>query len=267
VVKSPISDRRRSERLAELLDEAAGRGRRHHRRTGHDPELAELVSLTAKVAKLPTLTEPDAEFRSGLRAMLLAKIEREGIGATADARAAELANRAAMTGKTQVVRQVAAGHGRTRAAVLVGVTAGALALSGVSVASTDSLPGDALYPVKRSSERAQLALASSDLSRGQLHLEFANSRLREAKLVPAFEAGNVLSAMNIEVEDGVHLIMGWAERNRDPAALGILDEFLAEMRGELRRLDSDRPAATIDSMAVLKQLGNQVEELRRSLTD
>ena len=61
--------------------------------------------------------------------------------------------------------------------------------------------------------------------------------------------------------------MGWAERNRDPAALVILDEFLAEMRGELRRLDSDRTAATIDSLAVLDQLGNQVEELRGSLAD
>ncbi len=266
-MKAPINDRRRSERLAELLDEAAGRGRRHHRRTDHDADLAGLVALTGEVAKLPTLTEPDAEFRSGLRAMLLAKIEREGIGVTADAKAAELANRAAMTGKTQVVRQVAAGHGRTRAAVLIGVTAGALALSGVSVASTDSLPGDTLYPVKRSSEKAQLALASSDLSRGQLHFEFANSRLREAEKVPAFEAGKALSAMSFEVQEGADLILDWAARNQDPAALTIVDDYLTGLRGKLRNLGSDRTAATIDSLTVLDQINGQVKEARRSLTD
>ena len=266
-MKSPIHDRRRSERLAELLDEAAGRGRRHHRRTAHDANLADLVALTGRVAKLPTLVEPDAEFRSGLRAMLLAKIERDGIGVTADAKAAELANRAAMTGKTQVVRQVSAGHGRTRAAVLIGVTAGALALSGVSVASTDSIPGDALYPVKRSSERAQLALASSDLSRGQLHFEFANSRLREAAQVPALEAEAALSAMDIEVAEGVQLIVEWAKRNQDPAALGIVDTYLAELRDELRNLRSDRTAATVESLTVLDRLGDQVADVRQSLAD
>jgi Domain of unknown function (DUF5667) len=263
-VKS-INDRRRSERLAELLDEAAGRSRRHHRRTQHDEELAVLVGLTTRVAELPSQVEPDAEFRSGLRAMLLAKIERDGIGVTADAKAAELANRAAMNGKTQIVRQVPAGHGRTRAAVLVGVAAGALALSGVSVASTDALPGDTLYAVKRSSERAQLALASSDLSRGQLHFEFASSRLREAKEVPATEARAALTDMTAEVREGVELILAWAKRNQDPAALDIVDRFLADLRKELRELGNDRTAATMDSMTRLDQFGDMVEDARGSL--
>ena len=40
--------------------------------------------------------------------------------------------------------------------------------------------GATSYNVKRSTERAQLALAGSDVSRGKLYLEFAGSRLDEA---------------------------------------------------------------------------------------
>ncbi len=138
----------------------------------------------------------------------MAKIERDGIGVTGRAKAAEPANRAALAGKTQVVRQVSAGHGRTRAAVLIGVTAGALALSGVSAASTDSLPGDALYQVKRSSERAQLALAGSDLSRGQLHLEFATAACARRSRCQPFEAAGGLADMDGEASEGVRLIVG-----------------------------------------------------------
>ena len=78
--------------------------------------------------------------------MLMAKIERDGIGVTAAQRADEAADRAALAGETQVVRSVPAGGGRTRAAVLAGFTAGALALSGVSAASTDALPGRRAVP-------------------------------------------------------------------------------------------------------------------------
>ena len=51
----------------------------------------------------------------------------------------------------------------------------------MSAASENAVPGDALYGVKRSTERAQLALASSDLTRGQLFLDFARNRLAEAR--------------------------------------------------------------------------------------
>ena len=48
-----------------------------------------------------------------------------------------------------------------------------MAVSGMSAASENAMPGDALYGVKRSTERAQLALASSEVNRGQLFLDFA----------------------------------------------------------------------------------------------
>ena len=64
------------------------------------------------------------------------------------------------------------------------------AVSGMSAASGDAIPGDALYGVKRSTEQAQLALAGSDVSRGQLHLEFARTRLAEAGALGSDPAGS-----------------------------------------------------------------------------
>ena len=267
-MSSPVFDRRRSERFAELLDAASGR-RRHHRRTDLDGELATLVRLAGRVGTVPG-PEPGAEFRTGLRSMLLSTIDREGIGVTAGEMAAQAAKRAALAGKTQKVRQVGvAGTGRTRAAVLIGVTAGALALSGVSAASTDSLPGDPLYQVKRSSERAQVALAGSDQSRGQLYLEFALSRLKEARRVDAVHLSDVLSDMNRETVNGVYLLTSAAVQRGDAGALKALDRFVSQQRLSLSELHTTRPTAAIEpmrvSLALLADVEKRASDLKNAL--
>ena len=178
-----VTERRRIERFAELLDEADG-GRRHHRRVDLDPDLAPLVDAARRLVGTLEHPEPTAEFRDRPAGRCSWRtIEREGIGVTAEPRRRSQAARAGGPGRARprwYDRCAAPGSGRTRVAVIAGVTVGALALSGVSAASTDSIPGDALYSVKRTSEQAQLVLAGSDASRGQLHLEFARSRLVEA---------------------------------------------------------------------------------------
>ena len=46
-------------------------------------------------------------------------------------------------------------------------------------ASQSSLPGDALYPVKKSIERTRLSLANNAQSRAQLQMAFAERRTQE----------------------------------------------------------------------------------------
>ena len=75
-------DRRRAERFAQLVDELTGR-RRRHRRSDFDRELTPLAALTTRIGEERLAPPPEPEFRVGLRAMLLATIDREGIGATA----------------------------------------------------------------------------------------------------------------------------------------------------------------------------------------
>jgi hypothetical protein len=262
-----MTERRRIERFAELLDEANG-GRRHHRRTDLDPELAPILELSQRVGTLPR-PEPSADFRDGLRTLLMKTIERDGIGVTAAIKAEQAAAQAALAAKTQPVRQVTRpGSGRTRAAVIIGVAMGALTLSGVSVASTDAIPGDTLYSVKRTSEQAQLVLAGSDANRGHLHLEFARSRLVEAGRVEPRAMGDVLAAMDAEVIAGANLLFSTAMQRSDRSTIDAMDSFVKQQRTELTRLQLELPEAEIAlnrSLALLQDVEIRANLLRAAL--
>lgn len=268
-MSTPVFNGRRAERLAVLLEEAGG-GRRHHRRTELDDELGELVGLAGRLGSVCPAPEPSPEFRQDLRAMLLATIEREGIGKTASEKQAQAAARAALAGETQAVIPVTARTARTRAAVLAGVTAGALALSGVSAASTDSLPGDALYTIKRSTEQAQLALAGSDESRGHLYLEFAAGRLDEATRVRA-GAGDLLEDMDRATAEGIKRIAGAALQHGDEAALDEILRFINDQRAGLdelaRQLSTADARRLTASASLLGDAESRVWALREAITE
>lgn len=74
-----LFSRRRAERFAQLLDEANG-ARRHHVRSRVDGQLAPLVAVGQQLSVDPPAVEVNPDFRTGLRAMLLATAEREGLG-------------------------------------------------------------------------------------------------------------------------------------------------------------------------------------------
>jgi hypothetical protein len=153
---------------------------------------------------------------------------------------------------------------KARGAIVVGLAAGTLALSGMSAASGSANPGDPLYTVKRSTERAQLALAGSDISKGQLFLEFARTRMDEANAVRDDPNGltGVLNDMDAETQEGVKLLTTTAVDKKSPAALDAVDSFATAQRGEAAKL-RDGVTGTAQSRA-----GNSVtlldEILRRS---
>ncbi|WP_089155352.1 DUF5667 domain-containing protein [Micromonospora sp. NBS 11-29] len=256
---SDLFSRRRAERFAQLLDEANG-GRRHHVRSRADGELATLVEVGRRLTVERPTVDVDPDFRTGLRAMLVATAEREGVAAATDTgvRAALLP---AITGR----------RARARGAILVGVAAGAIALSGISAASENALPGDALYGMKRSTERAQLALASSDISRGQLFLDFARTRLDEAASVRNDRLGfsAVLDDMDADTRQGVRLLTTVAAQRSDPTALDAVDTFLAGQRrmviGLLDRPDHAERERTRRSLALLDAAGRRAGALREAM--
>jgi hypothetical protein len=205
------------------------------------------VATAAEASATRVAPEPTDEFKAGLRTMLIATAEREGIGVTADEKAAQAASRAAMSAKTAVVKQVRTpSSGRARAAVIIGVMAGALLLSGVSAASTDALPGNPLYQVKRTNERAQLALAGSDASRGRLYLDFAADRLSEARQVSADWTGRVLKDMDDETVAGVSLLIGVASAG-DTSAIAPIRAFVDAQRPVLAGYGANSPSG-VDSV-------------------
>src|SRR4029450_7474125 len=117
---------------------------------------------------------------------------------------------------------------RARGAIVIGVAAGAMAVSGISAASENASPGDALYGVKRSTERAQLAMAGSDVTRGQLSLDFARTRLTEAAALAGTGAfAGVLNDMDADTRQGVKLLTESAVARKDPAPLNRVVGFVA----------------------------------------
>lgn len=53
--------------------------------------------------------------------------------------------------------------------------------TGLAMASQSSRPGDLLYTLKRGTEQARLAMATDEHARAELHLAFANERLKELR--------------------------------------------------------------------------------------
>src|SRR3954470_20844918 len=229
-------DRRSAERFAELLDESTG-GRRHHSHGPADERLAELVAIGSSLTAAKPGIQVDPEFRVGLRAMLVATAERDGIGRTAIQPESGSAAEAAPA--PSGLRATILGRGgrriRARGAIVIGVAAGAMAVSGISAASENASPGDALYGVKRSTERAQLAMAGSDVTRGQLSLDFARTRLAEAAAMSGDAPGfaGVLDDMDADTRKGVRLLDTSAVARRDVKPLATVDTFVQQQRKTL----------------------------------
>ncbi|MGQ5259479.1 DUF5667 domain-containing protein [Micromonospora sp. ZYX-F-536] len=266
-VDNILFSRRRAERFAQLLDEANG-GRRHHVRSRVDGQLAPLVAVGQRLSVDPPAVEVNPDFRTGLRAMLLATAEREGLGTPAAVEPA--ATRPAST-RGSLLPAVTARRARARGAILIGVAAGAIAVSGISAASENAVPGDALYGMKRSTERAQLALASSDISRGQLFLDFARTRLGEAAKLRGDRIGYsaVLDDMDADTRQGVRLLTAAAVQRAEPTSLDTLNTFVTGQRravGNLvdgaTRADRER---TGRSLVLLDSIRERSDALRAAI--
>ncbi|RAO11781.1 DUF5667 domain-containing protein [Micromonospora noduli] len=261
-----LFSRRRAERFAQLLDEANG-ARRHHVRSRVDGQLAPLVAVGQRLSVDPPAVEVDQDFRTGLRAMLLATAEREGLGSAP----AAVSEPTATTTRGRLLPAVTARRARARGAILVGIAAGAIAVSGISAASENAVPGDALYGMKRSTERAQLALASSDISRGQLFLDFARTRVGEAAKLRGDRIGYsaVLDDMDADSRQGVRLLTSAAVQRAEPGSLDTLNTFVSSQRRAVRglldgstRVDRER---TQRSLVLLDSIRERSDDLRAAI--
>jgi inorganic triphosphatase YgiF len=84
-----------------------------------------------------------------------------------------------------------------KVAVIVAVVLAFSALGGTAYAAQDSLPGDALYPVKLGLERMAMMLRGDDVTRAERGLNFADKRVRE--MVTLTEEGRP-DDLNLTVE-------------------------------------------------------------------
>ncbi|MGW2422130.1 DUF5667 domain-containing protein [Streptomyces sp. NPDC001709] len=238
-----VSAHRRANAFAQALEEHSDRDTAAEQSVGQagsppateeQSEQGELLALTADLGALPK-PQLDPEVKVVQRAQLVAAMEamlQEGTGA-ADVPVPEQrshhrgAHRASPLGKlrprSRLTKGLAAGG------LSVGVAAGAF--GGVAAASSDALPGDSLYGLKRGIEDFKLNyLTTGDDQRGQTYLDQASTRLGEARrLMERGRGGQLdhesigeirrtLSGMQHDVTEGHRLLHEAYEA--DPGSLG-----------------------------------------------
>ncbi|GAA1689295.1 hypothetical protein GCM10009830_41120 [Glycomyces endophyticus] len=271
-------ERRRAEEFARLLD-SDGPTLPHSRRSadasGASAEaFAELVGVTERLGglgdQLINASRPSRDWQDATRRRLMAVATEEGIGVTARHRASAAVPE---TRRAPVLDEMfpRRPRGGRRIAIVAALLTGTVAISGVSAASGDALPGETLYNVKRSTERAQLALAGNDLGRAQLYLEFARTRIQEAALVADDDeaAANALEDAASELKSASALLGELAVVSDDPAPLDYLDLFANEHRWVLddlvSGLDGEAQDAGEELASVLEAAAVRSVELRGAL--
>ncbi|MGW8720443.1 DUF5667 domain-containing protein [Streptomyces lusitanus] len=236
-----VSAHRRANAFAQALEEQSDRGTAAERTEGPAPAAAaaeteqdQLLTLASGLSALPR-PELDPEVKVVQRAQLVAAFEamlQEGTaaGEATDravpeqrSRRAKGAHRATPLGRLRPRTRLA--KGLTAGGLTVGVAAGAL--GGVAAASSDALPGDSLYGLKRGIEDVKLTFADGDDERGRVYLDNASTRLSEARrLMERDRAGSLdheslndirraLSGMRHDASEGHRLLREAYERNPD----------------------------------------------------
>lgn len=241
----------------------------------HDRLLA-LASALGERMPRPVL---DPEVKVVQRAQLIAAMEakvmeeRAGGGVAADPHVPEQrtgrgAHRATSLRKlrprSRWSKGIAAGG------LTVGVAAGAF--SGVAAASTDALPGDHLYPVKRGMEDIRLGMADDDSDRGELYLDQASNRLSEARRLmergrlgpldheSLGEIRRALAGMKHDASEGHRLLQAAYERDGSLGPIQALSSFSRSHRDAWAKLRGNLPAQLTD-------VGGEVESVFQAIDE
>ncbi|MEU4012442.1 DUF5667 domain-containing protein [Streptomyces pseudogriseolus] len=282
-----VSAHRRANAFAQALEEQSDRGTAAERTEGPAPapaaaetEQAQLLTLASGLRALPR-PELDPEVKVVQRAQLVAAFEamlQEGTaaGEATDravpeqrSRRAKGAHRATPLGRLRPRSRLA--KGLTAGGLTVGVAAGAL--GGVAAASSDALPGDSLYGLKRGIEDVKLTLADGEDERGRVYLDQASTRLGEARrLMERDRAGSLdheslseirraLSGMRHDASEGHRLLREAYERNPDSLGpIQALSSFSQAHRGTWGNLRDRLPVQLGDVSEQVTSVFDAIDE-------
>ncbi|MEV0096427.1 DUF5667 domain-containing protein [Streptomyces sp. NPDC050738] len=259
-----VSAHRRADAFAQALEEQSLQDTAAEQQP--DPE--GLLSLANDIGARP-MPELDPEVKVVQRAQLVAAMEAlfaEG-GAAAgpqvpEQRTGRGAHRATSLRKlrprSRWSKGIAAGG------LTVGVAAGAF--SGVAAASSNALPGDSLYGLKRGMEDLKLGMADNNADRGEIYLDQASTRLQEARrLMERDRAGQLdheqlgevrraLTGMKHDATEGHRLLHEAYARNGALGPIQALSSFARSHRDTWSQLQRRLPAQLTD-------MGNEVNSV------
>jgi len=158
------------------------------------------------------------------------------------------------------------------AAVLIGGTAG------MATAAQDSLPGEALYPIKRGIEKAELGLSMSSAGRGHDLLRQASDRLDEAQgLVDQRSATgtprvpDTVASFTTSARDGSNILLASYAESRDPKTVASVRAFTAAALAQVSALSQSAPAdaqpGLRDAAIALRDIDAQATRLCDTCSD
>ncbi|WP_338896701.1 DUF5667 domain-containing protein [Streptomyces sp. TG1A-60] len=266
-----VSAHRRANAFAQALEELSDRGTAAEQPEGSTPapaadqtEQGRMVALATGLDELPKPVF-DPEVKVVQRAQLVAAMEamlRDGTltGREADPSVPEQKGSSATSaerwsretggraGKARGAHRASPlGKLRPRSRLTKGLAAGGLsvgvaasAFGGVAAASSDALPGDSLYGLKRGIEDVKLTLTDDSDDRGRLYLDQASTRLGEARRLMERDRGGqldheslgeirrALTGMRHDASEGHRLLHEAFER--DPDSLGPIQALSAFSR-------------------------------------
>ncbi|HWM39835.1 MAG TPA: DUF5667 domain-containing protein [Streptomyces sp.] len=231
-----------------------------------DTERAQLLGVADRLGALPRPTLAP-EVKTVHRAQLVAAMEAEF--ASPEARARQVPEQRDGRGKKGAHRAPALSplsRLRPRSRLTKGLAAGGLgvgvaasALGGVAAASSEALPGDSLYGLKRGMEDLQLDLASDEADRGLVHLDHASTRMHEARRLmerarggaeldyeSLAEVRRALAGMRNEAADGHRLLSAAYERDGSIAPMRSLSSFSTNHRAGWSQLEDRLPPQLSD---------------------
>ncbi|MGV9885274.1 DUF5667 domain-containing protein [Streptomyces sp. NPDC003006] len=247
-------------------------------------EPTERGRMRALVQGLDALPKPalDPEVKVVQRAQLVAAMEAmllEGRGSAPvpEQRSRKGAHRAGplrkLRPRSRLSKGIAAGG------LTVGVAAGAF--GGVAAASSDALPGDSLYGLKRGMEDFKLGMADGDADRGRIYLDQASTRLSEARRLmerdrsgpldheSVGEVRRALSGMRHDATEGHRLLLEAYERDGSLGPIQALSAFSRSHREAWSDLQGRLPVQLGDMGqqvdSVFDAIDEEVEPLRSLL--
>jgi hypothetical protein len=263
-VAGAMNERQAAEEFAASLSGPGARTR--HGQHADRGEGTLMVALTQRLGQAArALPEPGAEFRSELRARLVAlapEVAAEAAGTRKKATVPPQRGRGGRAGARH-----GSGETRTRPgfgalssawrrrllAAGVGVAVATGSVGGIAIASAGAEPGDPLYNAKKVFESLQLSLSSSPTDQGRDYLHLADIRLGEVDALlqrPDVDLDGsptqaylrqTLDELRSVIATGGNLLVGQVRLDGDQTALHALSDFLLTERQRVADLSWKLP--------------------------
>ncbi|MFD7922965.1 DUF5667 domain-containing protein [Streptomyces sp. NPDC059740] len=278
-----VSAHRRADAFAQALEQELprdgvaedGSARRSEASGRPEDERLLTVARSLEAVQKPELSQ---EARAVQRARLIAAMEAQfasGEAVRGDTprlpaqRAPRRSHRAArslsrLRPRSRLTKSLAAGG------LTVGVAAGAF--GGVAAASSNALPGDTLYHLKRGMEDIRLGLTDDDSDRGMLYLDQASTRMMEARrLMERGRSGHLdhealgeirgaLSGVTHDASEGHRLLHAAYQKDGGLGPIQALSTFTQQHRRSWDRLRESLPVQLTDVSRDVSSVFDAIDE-------